>query len=622
MTLDQILPQLENVKQRGDSYTARCPAHDDVENSLSLTSENGELLLHCFANCTFKQILAALPATAPNGQPKSKPKDNNKLRFTYTDAEVTKLCEELLEKMDWTGEVADFLRARGISRTTSLALRLGATHRTFPKVGGSPAVAIPLYHGNKLVGVKYRAVIGKDFLTETGSNMSGLYGRPDPTAKEILLLEGPLDAALAMSHGFNTVGIQAADTAPTKPDLKLLGQYPSIFIIGDSDRAGREAMTRWQTELSADYTEALIRVNLGGYKDIGDLYAADPPGFCTALKTILRRARAGREYFDPDDLLTETELRGGNVKERHAVELLVPRRQISMFYGEEKSGKTLLAFYFGKCVSNELSVFGKYPTAQMPVLYLDLENPHSELEANAKWFARLGPVPIRFRTRETGVPLLDSPGLLRYCEKHEPLLILDSQTKFVKRYFEARGGKGSQFDPDDMSGFYDQLLDLCAAGATVIIIHHATRADGERYSSSHQIGANVSRAFAIISEDRPQLNRVRFQGVLFRGAAPLTEQLIGFPVISEQGCFGLSDAPALTLEDRIVEQVKKYPQGVSRTELAKKVRGRKETIVDTVRLLLTQKKLVQDRKLLFVPEPGTAYQTDFVPEREQDGNSA
>jgi len=51
-----------------------------------------------------------------------------------------------------------------------------------------------------------------------------------------------------------------------------------------------------------------------------------------------------------------------------------------------------------------------------------------------------------------------------------------------------------------MSIFFDKLLNLCTVGATIILIHHSTRADVERYANSHQIGANVARAFAVVSE--------------------------------------------------------------------------------------------------------------------------
>ena len=113
-------------------------------------------------------------------------------------------------------------------------------------------------------------------------------------------------------------------------------------------------------------------------------------------------------------------------------------------------------------------------------------------------------------------------------------MAIDSLTKFL------RGA--DPFHPGEMSELFDKLLDLCAAGATIIVVHHATRADAERYADSHQIGAAVSRAFAVVSEDRPRLGYVRLEPKLFRGAEPVTERLVAFPVIAERGEFGLADA--------------------------------------------------------------------------------
>lgn len=48
MTLEEILSRLEGVKGGNGQYSARCPAHDDHNASLSVASgENGEILLYC-----------------------------------------------------------------------------------------------------------------------------------------------------------------------------------------------------------------------------------------------------------------------------------------------------------------------------------------------------------------------------------------------------------------------------------------------------------------------------------------------------------------------------------------------------------------------------------------------
>ena len=60
MTLDEIKARLQNV--HGGS--ARCPAHEDKSNSLSVTEgKNGRVLLKCHAGCTTEEICGALGIT-------------------------------------------------------------------------------------------------------------------------------------------------------------------------------------------------------------------------------------------------------------------------------------------------------------------------------------------------------------------------------------------------------------------------------------------------------------------------------------------------------------------------------------------------------------------------------
>jgi hypothetical protein len=60
--LTQVLRKLDGVREtQKESWTARCPAHDDSTPSLSVSvGDNGAVVLHCHAGCTFDEICAAL----------------------------------------------------------------------------------------------------------------------------------------------------------------------------------------------------------------------------------------------------------------------------------------------------------------------------------------------------------------------------------------------------------------------------------------------------------------------------------------------------------------------------------------------------------------------------------
>lgn len=56
-----VLAKLANVQPCGEQWSARCPAHADSNNSLSIgEGANGQVLIHCHAGCTFDQIAHTL----------------------------------------------------------------------------------------------------------------------------------------------------------------------------------------------------------------------------------------------------------------------------------------------------------------------------------------------------------------------------------------------------------------------------------------------------------------------------------------------------------------------------------------------------------------------------------
>jgi hypothetical protein len=59
--LESVLSRLEKVRPSGTGYRARCPSHDDNFPSLSIAEgQDGRVLLHCFAGCTYAEVASAL----------------------------------------------------------------------------------------------------------------------------------------------------------------------------------------------------------------------------------------------------------------------------------------------------------------------------------------------------------------------------------------------------------------------------------------------------------------------------------------------------------------------------------------------------------------------------------
>jgi len=61
MRLDEFLARLENVRKSGRGWSARCPAHIDRLNSLSIAiGDDGRVLVNCFAGCRAEAIVRAI----------------------------------------------------------------------------------------------------------------------------------------------------------------------------------------------------------------------------------------------------------------------------------------------------------------------------------------------------------------------------------------------------------------------------------------------------------------------------------------------------------------------------------------------------------------------------------
>ena len=91
LTFEELLTRLDNVQGHGGQRSARCPAHDDHANSLSVSAgKDGRILLKCHAGCTAEEICGALGITAKDlfpaaPSPKATSKRKIVARYDYYD---------------------------------------------------------------------------------------------------------------------------------------------------------------------------------------------------------------------------------------------------------------------------------------------------------------------------------------------------------------------------------------------------------------------------------------------------------------------------------------------------------------------------------------------------------
>ena len=118
VTYDEILRLLKNVKRNGDRATARCPAHEDHDNSLSITKgDDGKILTNCFAGCTVDDICGAIGIEVKELFPQKEPPRKKKPKEPEKPLTVEELAKAKGLPVEWLREqgVENFPDGSGVA---------------------------------------------------------------------------------------------------------------------------------------------------------------------------------------------------------------------------------------------------------------------------------------------------------------------------------------------------------------------------------------------------------------------------------------------------------------------------------------------------------------------------
>lgn len=244
--LSPILQQLDKVSPSANgAYVARCPAHDDRDPSLSIAvGRNGKPLLHCFAGCSYEEIIGALGEShfAPLKSP-------NPRIVATTDYELID---------GGSGELV-------------------AIHRRFDHEGGGKHFG---YFRDGRSGLQGRP-----------TSELPLYGLTDAmkadSGSTVVLTEGEKARNSLAARGVLSVGSACgAIVTPADEQLRHLSPY-RVRLWPDNDDAGRQHMSRIGERLLALGTE-VSWVDWAEAPAKGD--AADFVGDVAALHALLDEA--------------------------------------------------------------------------------------------------------------------------------------------------------------------------------------------------------------------------------------------------------------------------------------------------------------------------------------------
>jgi AAA domain len=271
MNITAILPRLQAVKKSGDGWTARCPAHDDKDPSLSIAlGTDGRILLHCHANagCTPETICAKLDLTLADLFP---PKDAR-------NGHAAKV-PQLIQAYDYTDE-----RGKLIFQVCRFDPKTFKQRRPDP---ARPGEWLWSMAGVERVLYNLPAVL-----------------KAKADGKPVFVAEGEKDCDALHAKGFTATCNPGGASKPD--DKKWLPQFnetltgADVVIIADKDTPGREHAANVASNLYGKAKSLRVielpETNRQPVKDAFDFFAAGGDA-----GTILELADAAPEWTPDAD---------------------------------------------------------------------------------------------------------------------------------------------------------------------------------------------------------------------------------------------------------------------------------------------------------------------------------
>jgi hypothetical protein len=258
--IDWVANQLGKAMRIRGGWSCLCPAHDDHKPSLSLSlSEEETLLAHCYAGCSFLDILSALRSRGLLKKSDFLERRSIVLKASQLPKEPNKVALRIWhESVRAEGtHVETYLRSRGIQGaippTLKFHSRLFHTSRTYhPAMVG----AVTLWPSKTVVGVH------RTYLTASGTDKAIL----SPNKMMLGLIKGgavrlsPIGTKLILAEGIETaLSCFTATNIPTWSCLSTSGMMDvvvppleitqEIIVCADGDSAGQNAADKLATRL-------------------------------------------------------------------------------------------------------------------------------------------------------------------------------------------------------------------------------------------------------------------------------------------------------------------------------------------------------------------------------------
>lgn len=452
MTVHEILSRLQGVKGGHGQWTARCPAHDDRQNSLSVgEGEDGRVLLRCHAGCTVDDVTAALGlnakdlfAESPGGAlgwndtipAKKGSRAPVVATYSYCDDDGKLLAEKLRRANK------SFSWRRPDGRHGWIYDRKGVPRRLYAP--GGLAGAVFVCEGEKDVDTLY----GLGYSAASGADGAG----PGKWRKEYT--EQLRGRSVCVFTDNDDVGrAYAAETCNA-----LHGAASSVRLL--------DLSTVWpEIPEHGDVTDLVVA--FGGERAcemIGQLVVSTPEWTPTAAPP---QADSGGKLLE---VISAPDLQKANLPPvKFLIEGILPDGT-SLLTAASKIGKSWMVLHLGLCQAAG-TPFMSHKVNQCGVLYLALEDSLHRLQNRMNKILKGKPAPEQFYFT-TEAPKLDN-GLLETLDAHleqypdTKLIIIDTLQKVRGQSLPREAAYAQDYrEMETIKGHMDKR------GVSVLFVHH------------------------------------------------------------------------------------------------------------------------------------------------------
>jgi len=504
----------------GRNGKCKCPAHDDRDPSLSVSEQNGKVLVKCHAGCSQDAVINALRARGlwykkgdkSPAAPTRKPSTDDDLKLAE-NAKWMKAWHILRRASIYSNEnpekrkeiLGRYFKGRCIDKIPVNAMLLSPsdTERLIGK--RFPALVLPITNSARRLQGAAVTLLSKDGSTKLAIDKpKRIFGKMKQGFVQLGVIER--DGPLVVGEGIETVlsakqiaRIPAALAAfiVTNKDVEL-PHCAELIVAGDNDGPGRLAASAVAEHHAVSGRAGTVRVAFPpGVNDWNDAlrkvnrlpYREDRLGQLKRLRERITDAVTVSAVHRPSALTME-EVMGLTVPPReYLMKPWLATGAIAEIHAKRGSLKTRLGLSIAYAIAtgNSLLNWEVHRTAR--VLYVDGELPTAELQQR---LTSLGPatpnllmVSREIVYRETGhsIPDLGEDAGRAYLDRiikayKIEVIVLDSLSTLVRC--------GDENDAEGWVPIQDWLMQHRFRGRSTIFIHHEGKSGQQRGTSKRE----------------------------------------------------------------------------------------------------------------------------------------